>query len=308
MLFGYDVAVQSLNHDLGFVGCMDNAVVAIVEADVFAYFGVAIFVLREEGTEAAPAAKVAPTKLGGDGEDVFRLLHYCIVDADLFAGGEEAGYDLFFFVGVERRCHLVHDAGKLGLESADGSTDGVDVPHEDASVPIEVAGGKVVFGGGEVGLFLEGFHLIYLVRVRWLGSSYIAIACLGAAGLDANGDDGFLVGGIAECLAENALIFGCVYNQGIGGCYNDVGIGVLLLNFPAGVGDAGGGVTSLGFGEDVVNGHVRDLLLDDADVFLVGHYPHILDRTDWHQSIYGQLNEGTTHTHHVDELLGVVGS
>ena len=81
---------------------------------------------------------------------------------------------------------------------------------------------------------------------------------------------------------------------------------MMLLDFPACIGDAGGGIASLRFGEDIVNGHVRDLLLDNADVFLVGHYPHVFDRTDWLQSIYGQLNEGTSHAHHVDELLGVV--
>ena len=164
-----------------------------------------------------------------------------------------------------------------------------------------------MLGGGEVGFFLEGFYLIYLVHVRGGGSGDVAVAGFGAAGLDADGDDGFLVGGIAECLAENALIFGCVYNQGIGGCYNDVGIRMLLLDFPAGIGDAGGGVACLGFGEDVVNGHVRDLLLDDADVFLVGHHPHVLHGADGLQTVDGELDEGAAHAHDIDELLRVVG-
>ena len=47
ILLGYDVAIQALNHDLYLVGGMDNAVLTIVEADVFAYFCIAIFVLRE---------------------------------------------------------------------------------------------------------------------------------------------------------------------------------------------------------------------------------------------------------------------
>ena len=139
---------------------MNHAVLAVVETDILAYLGVAVLVLREEGTEAAPAAQVAPAELGGEGVYVFRFFHYGIIDADLVAGGEKSTYNLFFFVGVERRCHLVHDGCKLGLEGADGSADGVDVPHEDACVPIVVACGKVVLGGGEVGLFLEGFYLI----------------------------------------------------------------------------------------------------------------------------------------------------
>ena len=164
-----------------------------------------------------------------------------------------------------------------------------------------------MLGGGEIGLFLEGFNLIYLIYGRWLGSSYVAIACLWTAGLDANGNNGFFVGGIAQCLAEDALIFGCVYDQGIGGCYNDVGIGMLLLDFPTSVGDAGGGVACLWLGEDVICRHVGYLLLNDADVFLVGHHPHVLYRADGLQTVYGELDEGAAHAHDIDELFGIAG-
>lgn len=128
-----------MNYDLGFISGMDYTVMAVVEADVLAYLGVAVIVLREERAETAPAAKVAPTELGGEGVDVFRLLHYGVVDAYLFAGGEESGYFFFLLFGVEGGGHFVHDGCKVGLECADGSADGVDVPHEDASVPIVVA-------------------------------------------------------------------------------------------------------------------------------------------------------------------------
>ena len=56
MLLGYDVAIQALNHDLGFISCVDYAVMAVVEADVFANLGVAVFVLWKQGAEAPPAA------------------------------------------------------------------------------------------------------------------------------------------------------------------------------------------------------------------------------------------------------------
>ena len=184
MLLGYDVAIQALNHDLGFICCVDYAVMAVVEADVFANLGVAVFVLWKQGAEAPPTAKVAPAELGGEGVDVFRLLHYCIIDTDLVAGREESANDLFFLVGVKRRCHLFHDGCKLGLEGSDCLADGINVPYEDASVPIVIASGKVVLGGGEVGLLLEGFHLIYPVYVREVGCGDVAIACFWAAWLN----------------------------------------------------------------------------------------------------------------------------
>lgn len=139
MLLGYDVAIQAMNHDLGFIGGMDYTVMAVVEADVLAYLGVAVIVLREERAETAPAAKVAPTELGGEGVDVFRLLHYGIVYAYLLAGWEESAYHFFLIVCIERVGHFVHDGCKVGLEGADGSANGVDVPHEDAGIPIVVA-------------------------------------------------------------------------------------------------------------------------------------------------------------------------
>ena len=56
MLFGYDVAIQALNYHLAFIGDVDYAVLAVIEADFFTYLGVAVIVLREEGAKAAPAA------------------------------------------------------------------------------------------------------------------------------------------------------------------------------------------------------------------------------------------------------------
>ena len=96
-------------------------------------------------------------------------------------------------------------------------------------------------------------------------------------------------------------------DQGIGRSHHDIGIRVLLLNLPTGVSDAGSGVARFGLRKNVINRNIGNLLLDNADVFLVCHNPHALNRTDWFQSIYRLLNEGTTDPHHVDELLGVVG-
>ena len=224
---------------------MNHTVLAFIQADVFAYLSITCLVLWKEGAEATPAAKVAPAELGGEGVDVFRLLHYGIIDANLVAGGEESANDFFFFVGVERRCHLVHDAGKLGLEGADGTADGINVPYEDASVPIVIASGKVVLSGGEVGLFLESFHLIYLVYVREVGCGDVAIACFRTTWLNANSHDGFFVGSIAQCLAQYSLILGGIDHQGIGWCHHDVGCRMLLQDLPAGISDTWSCIASL---------------------------------------------------------------
>ena len=89
--------------------------------------------------------------------------------------------------------------------------------------------------------------------------------------------------------------------------YHDVGIGVLLLYLPASISNTWSGFASLGFGEDIVNGHVRDLFLDNADVFLIGDHPHVFHGADGLEAVDGELDERTSHAHHVDELLGVVG-
>ena len=81
---------------------------------------------------------------------------------------------------------------------------------------------------------------------------------------------------------------------------------MFLLDLPASVGNAGGSVACLGFGENIVNRHVRDLLLDNADVFLVGDHPHVLHGADGLEAVNGELDERTSHAHHVDERLGVV--
>lgn len=64
-----------------------------------------------------------------------------------------------------------------------------------------------------------------------------------------------------------------------------------LLDLPASIGDARRGVACLWFGEDIVNGHVRDLLLDNADVILVGDHPHVLHGADGLEAVDGELDE-----------------
>ena len=55
ILLGYDIAIQTLNYNLAFIGCMNHAVLAFIQSDVLAYFGIASLILWEQGAEAAPA-------------------------------------------------------------------------------------------------------------------------------------------------------------------------------------------------------------------------------------------------------------
>ena len=45
VLFGYDIAIQALNYHLTFIGCMNHTVLVFIQADIFANFGIAIFIL-----------------------------------------------------------------------------------------------------------------------------------------------------------------------------------------------------------------------------------------------------------------------
>ena len=56
VLLGYDIAIQSLNYHLAFIGCMNHAVLAFIQSDVLAYLGIASLILWKQGTETAPAA------------------------------------------------------------------------------------------------------------------------------------------------------------------------------------------------------------------------------------------------------------
>ena len=56
ILLGNDIAIQTLNYHLAFIGCMNHAVLAFIQADVLAYLGIASLILWKQGTETTPAA------------------------------------------------------------------------------------------------------------------------------------------------------------------------------------------------------------------------------------------------------------
>lgn len=104
---------------------------------------------------------------------------------------------------------------------------------------------KVLLGSLQVWLFLESLHLVDFIYGCWLCCGNIAIACFRAAWLNTDGNDGVLIGGIAQCLAEHSLILRGINDESIGWCHHDVGIGMLLLDFPAGISNTWSGIASL---------------------------------------------------------------
>ena len=56
MLFRHNITIQALHYHLALIGNMNYTVLAIIKSNVLANLGIAIFILLEQGTEAAPAA------------------------------------------------------------------------------------------------------------------------------------------------------------------------------------------------------------------------------------------------------------
>ena len=83
---------------------------------------------------------------------------------------------------------------------------------------------------------------IHTIGCPCLRCGDIAIACFRASWLDTDGNDGVLIGCIAQCLAEHSLILRGINDQGIGWSHHDVGIRMLLLYLPAGIGNTWSGI------------------------------------------------------------------
>ena len=86
---------------------------------------------------------------------------------------------------------------------------------------------------------------IHTIGCPCLRCGDIAIACFRTAWLNTDGNDGVLIGSIAQCLAEHSLIFRGIDDQSIGWCHHDVGIRMLLLDLPAGISNTWSGIASL---------------------------------------------------------------
>ena len=89
------------------------------------------------------------------------------------------------------------------------------------------------------------YSCIHTIGCPCLRCCDIAITCFRAAWFDTDSNDGVLIESIAQCFTEHSLILRGVDDQGIGWYHHDVGIRMLLLDFPAGISNTWSGIASL---------------------------------------------------------------
>lgn len=241
--FGNDVSVKAFHHHGLFAGRVHEAVAAAEKAHVGAHHRVPVFIGLDVGLDGAPASQVAPGQVFGDDIDAGALLHYGVVDGDLFAGGKQPVQGLVLSGGEEGRGQLVHHAGNLRGIGAQFIHDGIQVPDEDAGVPEVMAVFQIADGGVQVRFLLEFAHLDQLA-VQGFGG--VDVARLGTGGGDAHRDDGVALLRELQCLGDGVGEFLRLEHQGIGRGYHDIGLRVLPADFPGGIGDTGGGVAAFG--------------------------------------------------------------
>ena len=98
-------------------------------------------------------------------------------------------------------------------------TDGIDVPYEDTGIPIIITSRKILFSCFLVWLFPESLYLVDFIYGCWLCSCDIAVTGLRTAWLNTDCYYRFLIGSIAQCLAQYSLILCGIDYQSIGWCH-----------------------------------------------------------------------------------------
>ena len=292
---------------------MDHTVAALVEFYI-ANYSIVVCVFGELIVQRGPVAQVAPPKVGRMGVDKAFAgggFHHGKVDGDLFALGED-GFHFGLWLLAIGLCtlaswnHLIHLLGYHWLVLGDARCDGLNIPHEDAGIPEEVACSEVLFGSGKVGFFLEGTHATNLTFDGFFGL-HVAIARFGTGGLNTNSYNGIVFVGIVQGIAYHPTELLGIHHHGIGRGHHHIGRGVILTDAPAGSGDAGCRVAGSGLGQDMVGRNVGQLLTDNLDVGGIGHHPEVPHRADALEAVDGELNQRPPATQDVYELLRVLG-
>ena len=261
----------------------------VFEHDLGVDDDIVLAALAHELIDGMPRAQVCPAEVALHDIDVAAVLEDGIVDGEVGIAGIVLGDIVELF--------LVAVGGVLDLEVAEhGGEDMLEgvgelaaVGHEDARIPIELAtlhehGGKLALGFLSERLDLEDVGLA--AEVAHLD---IAIAGLGARGLDTHGQEDIVLGDVAETRLEATHEGGLVDDELVGGGDEDVGIGIDATDAHGGPRHAGGGIAIDGLYEDVLFVDIGELLVDQREVFPAGTYIYILVRDDLDDAVVGGL-------------------
>lgn len=307
----HDVAVQSLDDHFLLLRGVDDAVVRIVEVDVFANAGVAIFVFGRLLVERNPRTKVAPSEGRRVDKDFLCLFHDGIVHGNVLAGGENFVNHLLLLLRVIVREEVGEDARHLGVVHTEGIDDGGHAPDEDAGVPEVVALLDVALGNVERGLLLERVYAVDVALARGgiaqVGLD-VAVSCGREGGANAERHDGVGLSREVHGVGNGGAEFLDVSDDMVAGSHHYVGAWVALLDFPTDVADAGRSVALAGLEQHILRRHFRQLFADKVFVFCRGDYPNVLGEYDIFESLNGELDEGLATSQNVEKLLGAFGA
>jgi len=186
--------------------------------------------------------------------------------------------------------------------------DGLYIPDENAGVPEEIA--ALEEGAGELQrwLFCEGLDLVGLIYLLLHIVLYVAVTGIGTGGLDAEREEGLVMGHKVECLVGRALERVLIHNEVVSGRHDDIRLWVERHYLMSEVGSAGRSVLARWLANDILITDLRDLLLERSHVLLIGNKVYIFLGADVLEAVVGPLDEGAPGAQQVEELLGMVSA
>ncbi len=191
---GDDIVVKAVGHHqfLALYGKDVARRVVCQHAAVLGHVLVAVF--GRIVVERAPCAEVVPAEIDTLDIHVCRALHHRVVNRYVDTRGELALDKLALALCGEVAEAAVEGGRQVGRVHVERLKYGLGRPQEYAGVPEELAALDKHLGQVEVGLFGECLHLEYAV-VAFHGAPYlyVAVAGLGACGLDAESEQGVVV-------------------------------------------------------------------------------------------------------------------
>ena len=261
--------------------------------------------MRKKCPERTPGAHVTPAEIRRESIYIVRLLHHGIVNRNLLACREDLSHNGSLAVGKERRCHLIHLLSDRRSKRTQRLHDSRNIPDEDTGIPEIIAGSQILLGHLQRRFLAERLHRADLRTLKSIQSSDISIAGLRTRRLDAKGDDTLALCSKVQGLADNPPELLHIQHQSIGRSHNNICRRILLLDLPAGIGNARRCVACTRLSNDVLHRNLRQLLTHHSHIRLAGHHPEIRHRADAGEPLHGHLDHSPATAHHIDELLRI---